>query len=582
MKKICKLCGKEFETKSGRKSICDDDHYTTCVICGKSIKIKYASEIPKTCSSKCRMELMRRTCEEKYGSRDPGNLPQFREKAKRTCIDRYGVDNPSKSEDIVNKIKKTWIDTYGVENVSQLESHKKKVSQSWSRKSFNEIRTISENRRQTCKERYGVDNPMQSKEIQAKVQQTDVDKYGVRHHISAPSVRAKSNDTMIRRYGTIYPTQLEAIQEKRRQTCKVRYGVDHPWKSKEFIENLRLEYQQSLGHWPGQDPETIEKRKQTNIDRYGVPAAFLLPENQEKAKDAMLKTGHHRVSKINKKFQELLESLGIQSTLEYRIENKFYDICVPDRHIVIEIDPTWTHCSEGNMYEDIDKNYHKEKSEIAKRNGFHCIHVFDWDNWDKIISIVYTEHKIYARNCEIVYLDSSECDSFPLVQTVFQPCVKGISELIAAGRSRMQTIAWHENLRRISGIDRIFRHGKVVFAVKVVIHRDDLHISALSVSVFAHDHIAEHETVSVILVSGLSAAVDPADPVLGGAGGWQADADHSIRRGLDEGSDKLIHIAGNPLNRMVDAEVIRSEHVVHSQLNGNEVRRTASADPLEI
>ena len=429
MKKICKLCGKEFEAKSGRKSICDDDHFTTCVICGESIKIKYASEIPKTCSTKCRMELMRRTCEQRYGSRDPGNLPEFREKSKKTCQERYGVDNPSKCPDVAIRIKQTWKQKYGVENVSQLDSHKKQVSEAWASKSADEILEISNSRRQTCRDRYGVDNPMQSEEIQRKAQETDLIRYGNRHHITSDEVRAKSNDTMIRRYGTIHPNQLEAIQEKRRQTCMIKYGVDHPWKSKEFIENLRLEYERSLGHWPGQDSGSIAKRKQTNIERYGVPASFLLPENQEKARDAMLKAGHHRISKINKKFQELLNSLGIQSTLEYRIENKFYDICVPDRHIVIEIDPTWTHCSEGNMYEDIDKNYHKEKSEIAKRNGFHCIHVFDWDDWDKIISIIYTEHKIYARNCEIIYLESSECDSF-LHMNHLQGTVSGQSACI--------------------------------------------------------------------------------------------------------------------------------------------------------
>lgn len=429
MKKICKLCGKEFETKSGRKSVCDDDHFTTCVICGKSIKIKYASEIPKTCSTKCRMELMRRTCEHRYGSRDPGNLPEFREKSKRTCQERYGVDNPSKCSEVTTKIKQTWKHKYGVENVSQLDSHKKQVSEAWANKSDDEISKISNSRRQTCRDRYGVDNPMQSEEVQRKTQETDLARYGNKHHIASDAIRTKSNITMIKRYGTIYPTQLEAIQEKRRQTCKVKYGVDHPWKSKEFIENLRLEYQQALGHWPGQDPETIEKRKQTNIDRYGVPAAFLLPENQERARDAMLKAGHHRISKINKKFQELLNSLGIYSTLEYRIENKFYDICIPDRRIVIEIDPTWTHCSEGNMYEDIDKNYHKEKSEVAKRNGFHCIHVFDWDDWDKVISIIYVENKIYARNCEIVYLDSSECDLF-LHMNHLQGTVSGQSACI--------------------------------------------------------------------------------------------------------------------------------------------------------
>lgn len=412
MKKICKLCGKEFETTSGRKTVCDNDHFTECIICGNKIKIKYASNIPKTCSPKCRMELMRHTCEEKYGSRDPGNLPKFREKSKQTCLKRYGVDNPSKSEEVISKIKSTWLEKYGVENVSQLDSHKEQVSKTWQEKSDEEIGVISERRRKTCQERYDVDHPMQSKEIQKRVQQTDLKRYGVLHHITAKEVRIKSDKTKITKYGTIYPTQLESIQNKRRQTCMIKYGVEHPLKSKELIEKLRIHYNETLGHWPGQDVESISKRKQTNIDRYGVPAAFLLPENQNKARDSMLKSGHRRISKINLEFQKLLECIGISSTLEYRIENKFYDICILDKKIVIEIDPTWTHCSEGNMYDDLDKNYHRDKSKIAQRNGFHCIHVFDWDDWDKIISIISDSKKVYARNCELVYLDHNQCDLF--------------------------------------------------------------------------------------------------------------------------------------------------------------------------
>lgn len=36
-KKICKCCGKLFETNSPQKLFCDRDHYLPCPICGKCV-----------------------------------------------------------------------------------------------------------------------------------------------------------------------------------------------------------------------------------------------------------------------------------------------------------------------------------------------------------------------------------------------------------------------------------------------------------------------------------------------------------------------------------------------------------------
>ena len=52
MKYVCKLCGKEFESKHV-VSICDDCKVQTCVVCGKEFELKYPYTA-KTCSSKCR------------------------------------------------------------------------------------------------------------------------------------------------------------------------------------------------------------------------------------------------------------------------------------------------------------------------------------------------------------------------------------------------------------------------------------------------------------------------------------------------------------------------------------------------
>lgn len=45
-------------------------------------------------------------------------------------------------------------------------------------------------------------------------------------------------------------------------------------------------------------------------------------------------------------------------------------------------------------------SYHREKSELAKSHGFRCIHVFDWDDVDKVIQFLLPTEPIYARSCK--------------------------------------------------------------------------------------------------------------------------------------------------------------------------------------
>lgn len=409
----CKECGKEFIPNSGKQNYCKDIHYRPCPICGKPVEVRHFSDKLRTCSIECMLNLKDRTNLKRYGTLDPGNSEAAKEKRKQTNLKKYGVENPFQSEEVKKKSKETIKEKYGVEYVSQSEEIKQKVSKSWSDKSENEVNAINELRKQSCIKRYGVENPTQSDEIQQKIRATDLKKYGVEYHIASKEVREKSQQTMLRRYGTIHPMTLEYFQNKRKDTCIKMYGVDHPLKSQEYIDKLRLHYLETTGYdWPmGQSIDSIKKRRNTCIERYGVPAACVLPENLEKAFKVRSNTTS-KLSKMNLKFKDLLDALNIECELEYRIENRFYDIHLADTNILIEIDPTWTHCSKGCIYQNLDKNYHQNKSLIAEKHGFRCIHIFDWNDWDKIINIIMPKSPIYARNCKLVYLNESDCNIF--------------------------------------------------------------------------------------------------------------------------------------------------------------------------
>lgn len=51
--RICKYCGKEFETCELHQMYCGQDYYK-CLICGKAVKIADMSQVGNACSEECR------------------------------------------------------------------------------------------------------------------------------------------------------------------------------------------------------------------------------------------------------------------------------------------------------------------------------------------------------------------------------------------------------------------------------------------------------------------------------------------------------------------------------------------------
>lgn len=79
------------------------------------------------------------------------------------------------------------------------------------------------------------------------------------------------------------------------------------------------------------------------------------------------------------KFSDKLNKLRIANEFEKYVGGKLYDIHIKDSNILIEIDPTYIHNRIGNHWDPngLDKNYHLDKTVIAQKEGYRCIHVFD-------------------------------------------------------------------------------------------------------------------------------------------------------------------------------------------------------------
>lgn len=210
--------------------------------------------------------------------------------------------------------------------------------------------------------------------------------------------------------------------------------------------------------------ESLEKARATCLTRYGVNWACQRPEARLKGQN----------SAANLSFEDLLIKNGIQYQRELAIENYSYDFNVGK--YLIELNPYATHNSTWGIRNNPpkSKNYHKQKSALAQKFGYQCIHVFDWDDPQKIISILNNRPKIGARSCKIAEVSKEAARTF-LEQHHLQGYAKDVIRLglyykgnlisiMTFGKPRYNKKYEYELIRYCSifavtgGAEKLFKH----------------------------------------------------------------------------------------------------------------------------
>lgn len=457
----CSVCGRPF-IKRGTQSICSEAHFVECCICGKSYEVshfdKYGNPSPKTCSVDCSVELRKQTNLERFGVDNPSKAKEIQDKKKQTTlkhfgvmypaqskkvqqkmqntmVERYGVEHPYQSNEFIEKAKQTCIDRYGTDNYTKTDEYTERVKETNLRKygteyaiSSPEVRDkivqsnisnfgvdnplkspeIRDKVAQTNLSRYGTENPFASKSVQRKIQQTNIARFGVENPSQNPDIMAKTQSTQDKLYGGM-GFQSETINDKIKQTTKAKYGAENYAKTDEYKDRFKKTTRLHYGvDNPTQSAEVIKSVSDTVKERYGVEWSCQLPQARE---------SYHTISKVNKAFAELLSSAGITYSMEKSIGNRSYDFAVANSNYLVEINPTITHNSFMSVFDKasngLDKNYHLDKTNLARQSGFTCLHAWDWDDWAKVVEIIKPKSNvIYARKCEIRELDTVTCREF--------------------------------------------------------------------------------------------------------------------------------------------------------------------------
>lgn len=252
-------------------------------------------------------------------------------------------------------------------------------------------------REQTMLNRHGVRFAQQSEEIHRKAEQTNLLKYGNKVASKSDIIKEKSKQVFQNKYGVDTPFLMDDFQDKRKATCMKKYGVPHALQTQESLERMKHTYSKNCS------------------EKFGVPYACLTPQCKE-AHPGL-------ISKLNKSFGSKLQDQGIEFQYEFRLEDRLYDICIPSMDTLIEIDPTYTHSTVPNHWGVARKSSEQlDKTSLARNNGYKCIHIFDWDDWDKVLNILRSKTRVYARKCTVSSIESSVCSEFEKLYHIQGSC----------------------------------------------------------------------------------------------------------------------------------------------------------------
>lgn len=365
MIRICSKCGKEYETEAKFSMYCSTEckNDKICIICGKHFQ---SPNNKKTCSKECRKISINKS-------------------SKETCLKRYGVDNVMKLDEKKEKIKQTNLKKYGVESHNQLEGVKIK-------------------KQITCLKHYGVNWPGKSEEIKRRSKETCLKKYGTEYSLQNKEVREKGNQTKLKKYGDKNFTNTK----KRKETNTKRYGVDNPFSNNTIKDKIKKTNLTNLGvDNPMRSDNILNKLSKHVQEKYNVPWSCMISQCRN-AQGSV-------ISKINKEIGYLLNI--DENDYEFNIGRCSYDL--KKDNVLIEINPSYTHNStigpyfgKGHQVEPKNKKYHLNKTKLANENGYRCIHIWDWDDLNKIKMMLDDKATLYARSLKLEVMDQKEVNKF--------------------------------------------------------------------------------------------------------------------------------------------------------------------------
>lgn len=230
----------------------------------------------------------------------------------------------------------------------------------------------------------------------SKMLQTKIERYGNKWGNVEASLQTK-----LKRYGN----RCGNIN-KIKQVKIAKYG--NAWGSTDKILQTKLK---RYGNLIGIDIDKF-------YAKYGVKYPCQLPQCVNATTS---------ISKVNKSWQSYLASItGKQVELEFPLGKYKFDLKIDN--LLIEINPTFTHNydmsfsylryhAKGAKNSHLPIDWHFNKMQVARKHGYDFIAIFDWDDAEKVASLIKSklqieQTRIFARKCDVKMISLQQANEF--------------------------------------------------------------------------------------------------------------------------------------------------------------------------
>lgn len=405
--RVCCVCGNNFKSNKPSTKLCHSPHEKACKQCGSTFYVTINNWDKKFCCLSCAAEFRKQSgLGRKYASKavqtkkENGSSSTYIAKEPRKCLICGKMFMPKSSNRKIcyeKHYKNCCICGKPVEVSSA--TYKKDVTCS--------KECMLAKREKTMCERYG-EKGSEARKFNDRKIQTNRKRFNADWCSQNPDIARKQKRTNVLKYGYECSSKSEKVKEKAKQTYLKKYGVDNPMKCDAIRSKLKQSVYSSYGCYSVLSvPDVQEKIKSTVQSRYGVPY-FCMTDKCKSANGGI-------VSNVNKQFCQLLDANSINYSTEFKIKDRSYDVCI--NNTLVEINPTASHNSYMHVFTGTVKtnphiDYHLNKTKLAEAHGYRCIHVWDWDDWNKIVQLVLQSSPVYARKCTIASISKKECNEF--------------------------------------------------------------------------------------------------------------------------------------------------------------------------
>lgn len=220
---------------------------------------------------------------------------------------------------------------------------------------------------------------------------------------NSEAARAKAKQTSLQHFGVPYPMMSKQVQEKSKQTLLDKYGVDNISKYSAANRKAMSTCIQKYGALPIHLNDAHKRYHPTVFDRYSMKSNWRSPAKPET----------EIIEQKKLELKQLIESHGYTCQLNYDLQGVVYDLYIVDTPYLVEICPTSVYSIYADSSNEVyDMYYHRNRTIYAETAGFQCIHIWDWDDIDKILGAVLKSDVRSLSDVEVYRLNQSTANTF--------------------------------------------------------------------------------------------------------------------------------------------------------------------------